>query len=235
VDAKAGRMPRSARSTWRNAPVTPKDFHRTYFGAALANERASGVPALFTLAQSALETGWGRHASGHMMFGIKAGPGWTGRKQLCVTREVFADTRQGHRFAEVLSIEPRADGRFDYKVRDWFRAYDTPLESFADHARMLRANARYANCFGTRDPREFARRIAAAGYATDPGYASSLIALIDTLEGAQEPRAAGESGPDAPPKPDGASDKPSDSARRSGGMMSALLQFVTGIFGRRVP
>jgi len=167
--------------------VTPKDFYRTHIEAARANERASGVPALFTLAQSALETGWGRHARGNMLFGIKAGAGWTGRRQLCVTREVFADARQGHRFAEVLAIAPRADGKFDYTVRDWFRAYDSAAESFADHARLLRGNARYAACFATgpegrRDPREFARRIAAAGYATDPGYAASLIATIATLE-----------------------------------------------------
>lgn len=206
--------------------MTPKDFYRAHIDAARRNEQAHGVPALFTLAQSALETGWGKHAPGHMMFGIKAGPGWTGKKQLCVTREVFADTRQGGRFAEVLSIAPRADGRFDYKVRDWFRAYDTPLESFADHARMLRANPRYARCFETGDPREFARRIAAAGYATDPGYAASLIALIDTLENVrqQPPREAGRR-----------ADAPGASRSRSGGIWASLFHLVAGLFGRRAP
>jgi flagellum-specific peptidoglycan hydrolase FlgJ len=214
--------------------MAPTDFYRTYIDAARANERASGVPALFTLAQSALETGWGRHAPGNMMFGIKAGPGWAGKKQLCVTREVFADARQGHRFAEVLAITPRGDGKFDYKVRDWFRAYDSALASFADHARMLRANARYAKCFetgpeGRRDPREFARRIAAAGYATDPGYAASLIAMIDLLENVANA---------APPPPREATADPRgapspERAAGDRGLVATLLRFAAALFQRR--
>lgn len=161
--------------------MTPRAFYGRYAAAAQASERA-GVPALFALAQSALETGWGRHAPGNMMFGIKAGPGWLGKKQLLVTREVFADRNQGHRFPKVLAIEPRTGGGFDYRVKDWFRAYDGADESFADHARLLRGNPRYGDCFKTRDPREFARRVSAAGYATDPGYADQLVAIIGELE-----------------------------------------------------
>ncbi len=221
--------------------MTPQQFHDAYIDAARANERASGVPALFTLAQSALETGWGRHAPGNMMFGIKAGPGWTGKKQLCITREVFADARQGHRFAEVLAITPRADGRFDYKVRDWFRAYDSPLASFADHAKMLRANSRYARCFetgpdGRRDPRAFARRIAAAGYATDPGYAARLIAMIDMLERFGNGAASGRT--EDAQAPGNASISPSrrsdiGSAPAGRGVLGALLRLGAGLFGRR--
>lgn len=76
----------------------------------------------------------------------------------------------------------RRGGKFEYVVKDWFRAYARPAESFADHGAMLRANARYARCFETQDPREFARRIAAAGYATDPDYADTLIAVTATVE-----------------------------------------------------
>ncbi|MCL6594270.1 MAG: hypothetical protein K6T31_09865 [Alicyclobacillus sp.] len=53
-------------------------------------------------------------------------------------------------------------------------------ESFADHGRYLLENPRYARALEARgDPREFARRIASAGYATDPAYASKLISLME--------------------------------------------------------
>jgi flagellum-specific peptidoglycan hydrolase FlgJ len=189
--------------------MTPKQFYAAFIGAARASERAHGIPALFALAQAALETGWGRHAPGHMMFGIKADAGWSGRRQLLVTREVFADRNQGRRFPAVLAIAPRADGRFDYTVRDWFRAYDSAGESFADHARLLRANPRYARCFAAEpqaappDARAFARCIAAAGYATDPGYAAKLAAIVAMLE-ALAGTAPSPAGPLAPhPLPQG--------------------------------
>jgi flagellar protein FlgJ len=168
--------------------MIPAQFVSTYLEHARASEARTGVPALFALAQAALESGWAGAKPGNAMFGIKAGGGWKGEKQLLKTREVFRDRNQGHRFPEVVSITPRADGTFDYVVKDWFRAYASPAESFADHGRMLRANARYAACFETQDPREFARRIAAAGYATDPDYAKSLIAVIATIERAMRAR-----------------------------------------------
>lgn len=175
--------------------MTPRAFYKTYIDAARRNEEANGVPALFTLAQSALETGWGKHAPGNMMFGIKASSGWKGKRQLCTTREVFRDDKQGYRFPQVVSIKPRKDGRFDYVVKDWFRAYDDPFGSFADHAAMLRANRRYAPAFTTKDPRAFALHIAAGGYATDPGYAAALHKMIATLE-----KISGEEAP-APAEP----------------------------------
>jgi flagellum-specific peptidoglycan hydrolase FlgJ len=162
--------------------MSPAAFVNTYLEHARASEARTGVPALFILAQSALETGWSSAKPGNAMFGIKAGRGWLGQKQLLKTREVLPDREQGGKFPEVISITPRGDGKFDYVVKDWFRAYASPAESFADHGKMLRANARYARCFETRDPREFARRIAAAGYATDPDYTKSLLAVIAMIE-----------------------------------------------------
>ncbi len=38
---------------------------------ALAAQALTGVPASVSLAQAALESGWGRHAPGHNFFGIK--------------------------------------------------------------------------------------------------------------------------------------------------------------------
>lgn len=204
--------------------MTPAEFAAAYLADARRSEALTGVPALFALAQAALETGWGRHAPGNMMFGIKATAGWRGKRQLCVTREVFADRNQGGRFPEVVSITPRAGGGFTYVVKDWFRAYDSPAESFADHGRMLRGNARYARAFETSDPREFARRIAAAGYATDPDYAASLLSCIGLLE-----RAA----PEAGPAPAPANLPPAPAPRPESGFVARLFGLFGAIFGRR--
>lgn len=51
--------------------------------------------------------------------------------------------------------------------------------SFVDHGRFHRENPRYATAFkDSRSPKRFARAIQRAGDATDPGYATKLVALI---------------------------------------------------------
>lgn len=160
--------------------MTKESFLKRYYYDAVKAERETGRPALAALAQSALETGWGDHIPGYMFFGIKAGKTWTGKKQLLLTREVHGTTKV--KYPEIISITKRTDGKFNYRVKDWFRAYDNAAESFADHAKFLQENPRYKKAFETTDPREFACRIAAAGYATDPEYAKKLLLIIDSLE-----------------------------------------------------
>lgn len=209
------------------------DFVNAYLEHAKRSELRTGIPAVFSLAQSALESGWASAKPGNAMFGIKATGSWHGKKQLLTTREVFLDRNQGRRFPEVISITPRRDGKFDYIVKDWFRAYDSPAESFDDHGTMLRGNARYAAAFLTTDPREFARRIAAGGYATDPNYAASLINLIGELEKLMPPPATPWPGAfpnkSNPPLP-----RPSPAtapAKRS--WIAALLEAILSLFKRR--
>lgn len=162
--------------------MTPETFFSTYINAALQNERVNGVPHLFTLAQSALETGWGKNTPGNMMFGVKATGGWTGAKQLLRTTEYLRTPT--FKFPVILAITgPDARGLYKYDVKDWFRAYPSPYDSFADHAKMLRASKNFAPAFAhANDAREFAKAIAAGGYATAPNYAASLLALLTMLE-----------------------------------------------------
>ncbi|GAA3408410.1 glycoside hydrolase family 73 protein [Paenibacillus hodogayensis] len=117
-----------------------------------------GVLASITIAQAALESGWGMAAPGNNLFGIK------GTGQDIVTGEY-------------------ADGRF-VTVKDGFRMYASWEESIIDHSRYLLANSRYrAAGFWERcaelDYRGAARALQTAGYATDPNYAGKLIALIE--------------------------------------------------------
>ena len=140
-----------------------EDFIRAAVGPAQASMRATGVPASVIIAQAALESDFGRAAIGpaNNYFGIKATtqPGPAG---------VFT----------AITVE-YVDGK-RVVVEAKFRAYHSMEESFTDHGRFLRENPRYRAAFAAgNDAREFARRIHAAGYATDPEYANKLIRLME--------------------------------------------------------
>jgi len=162
--------------------MTPKDFYEKYKPFALETERKTGISHLFILAQSALETGWGNRAPGNMMFGVKASISTPPEKrQLVQTTEILASDKA--KFPVIISIEKRPDGRFKYIVKDWFRKYDSPEESFTDHANLFLNNKRYAKALLVKsDPYKFAEEVAKAGYATEPTYAERLKGVIRTIE-----------------------------------------------------
>ena len=103
-------------------------FKEKYLPYALESERKTGISAVFILAQAALETGWGKYAPGNMFFGVKATKTTPPeKKQLLRTKEVLAcptPTKEGL-FPEIISITKRADGKYLYIVRDWFKKYES--------------------------------------------------------------------------------------------------------------
>lgn len=153
-------------------PAHVQAFVQRLGSHAEAASAGSGIPARFMLGQAALETGWGRSEirsadgrNSHNLFGIKAGPGWTGRSVDVVTTEYV-------------------EGR-PLKQVERFRAYDSYADSFRDYARLLRSNARYADVVARgQDAAGFASGLQQAGYATDPAYASKLRGVIRLLESA---------------------------------------------------
>ena len=164
--------------------MKPADFVRKYMPYALATENKKAIHRYFTLAQAALESGWGESAPGNMFFGVKAGKDTPeNKRQLLTTTEILKDDKQGYRFPQVLSITKRTDGKYTYRVKDWFRKYDTPEESFSDHADFFYKNKRYAKALEVKhDPYLFAEEIAKAGYATAPNYADTLKSIIRTIQ-----------------------------------------------------
>ncbi|GHU79673.1 hypothetical protein FACS1894145_4330 [Bacteroidia bacterium] len=164
--------------------MKPKDFVEKYYPFALKTQEEKGIDARFTLAQTAVESGWGEHAPGNNFFGIKAPKSAAVyEKQLLKTKEVFKDKNQGNRFPKVISMIRRADGKYLYTVKDWFRKYTTPDECFSDHADFFSKYNRYAEALKYKsDPNRFAEEIAKAGYATDPNYAKTLKSVIKTIE-----------------------------------------------------
>ena len=159
-----------------------EEFIKKYLPFARETERKTGISALFTLAQSALETGWGKSAPGNMMFGVKATVSTPPEKrQLVQTTEILATDKA--KFPVIIKIEKRPDGKYKYTVKDWFRKYDTPEESFTDHAKLFLTNKRYAKALLVKaDPYMFAEDVAKAGYATEPKYAERLKGVIRTIE-----------------------------------------------------
>jgi len=164
--------------------MTPKQFVEKFKQDSLKSQAEKGINYLFTLAQAALESGWGQSAPGNMFFGIKASKDTPpDKRQLLTTTEIFSDEKQGYRFPVVLSITKHPDGKYIYRVKDWFRKYNFPAESFSDHADFFYKNKRYSEALKVKhDPYLFADAIAKAGYATATNYASILKSIIKTIE-----------------------------------------------------
>mgnify|MGYP001943642129 CR=1 FL=1 len=161
--------------------MKPADFVKAYYPYAKQTEEKTGIDARFTLAQAALESAWGASAPGNMFFGIKDTDGINGNEQLLRTTEVLKNPNV--KFPEIISITKRPDGKYTYKVKDWFRKYDTPEGSFTDHACFFFTYSRYNKALEVRqDPYRFAEEIAKAGYATDPNYTNVLKSVIKTIE-----------------------------------------------------
>ena len=166
--------------------MTPKEFIKQYKPFALETERKTGISHLFILAQAALETGWAKSVPGNMFFGVKATADTPeNKRQLLLTTEVLSSPtppKEGL-FVEVISVKRLSGGKWLYRVKDWFRKYDTPEECVTDHAGFFFKNKRYAKALEVKaDPYKFAEEVAKAGYATAPDYAEQLKAVIRTIE-----------------------------------------------------
>ena len=73
--------------------MKPQEFIALVGPAAQASAANTGVPASFTVAQAALESGWGTSSlakDGKNLFGVKADPAWRGVAMFCtLTRANF--------------------------------------------------------------------------------------------------------------------------------------------------
>jgi archaellin len=138
---------------------------------AQTEQRETGAPASVILAQAILETGWGRQSGpgANNYFGIKASERPDGSIN-------YGQIASGWTWAWTKEW----DGAAYVDAHERFRAYQTMADSFRDLGDLYTQNARYAAALQQRaDPREFARRIAQAGFATAPDYADRLIQLMD--------------------------------------------------------
>ncbi len=138
------------------APYAVKDMIKTQILASL------------TIAQAALESGWGGSSLTRLsnnLFGIKGS--YNGQSRSFPTKEFING-------AWVTVDAP-------------FRVYPSWSESIADHSALFHNGThdrpdRYHNLIGERDYKTAARHVAEDGYATDPAYTTKLIDIIETYD-----------------------------------------------------
>lgn len=163
--------------------MKPNEFVKEYYPYALKVQSKTGISAIAILTQAALESAWGKVAPGFMFFGVKDTDGINGNEQLLITTEY--SSRANLKFPAIISITPVIrSGRkmFKYKVKDYFRKYETPEQCFNDHAQFFFKNKRYAEALKVKgDYNRFFEEIAKAGYATAPEYANTLKAVAKSI------------------------------------------------------
>jgi len=161
-----------------------EDFVKKYLPFARITQDKTGIKRLAILVQAALESGWGEHAPGNMFFGVKDGDGLNGNEQLL--RTVEYSRRRDLKFPVIISVTPVTKNGlpyFRYVVKDHFRKYDTPEQSFTDHANFFLRNKRYAGALESKsDPYLFLEKIWIAGYATDPDYYKKCVTVGKQIE-----------------------------------------------------
>ncbi|MBY0011246.1 glycoside hydrolase family 73 protein [Paenibacillus typhae] len=146
--------------------MTNAEFIARIVPFAVADMQRSHIPASLTIAQAALESGWGNSGltvKANNLFGIK-GSGPAGSIAVRTT--------------EYINGKP-------VQVTAAFRAYNDWGESVADHSALIIGGVSwnrnlYSKVIGV-DGQTAAREIAAAGYATDPNYTAKLIQIMDTF------------------------------------------------------
>lgn len=149
---------------------SPADFISTLWGLAKDVIADSGLNPKAVIAQAALETGWGKHIikkpngeSSFNLFGIKSDRNWQGEQAIANTHEF----KHGRMFT----------------AREGFRAYASLKESLRDYVDFLKSNERYQHALQKSDnPQQFVAELQAAGYATDPKYASKIQHIMQRDE-----------------------------------------------------
>lgn len=140
--------------------TSQEKYIKSVKGVAIAESIISGIPPSIKIAQSIVETGWGKSAPANNYFGVKSAGKWSGPSTNQATTEYF--------------------GSWTNQVSS-FRAYVSRNHSFIDHSIFLHENDRYDNLFDLNflDYKAWANTIKADGYATGPNYANTLIDVIE--------------------------------------------------------
>ncbi len=155
-----------------SAPITnvgfdsPADFVEKLYALAEKYGTELGVEPKVLLAQSALETGWGRSVSrdangisSNNLFNIKADKRWSGAQVTVKTLE----------YEKGSAVQQQAA----------FRAYPDFEASFRDYVAFLKSNPRYQQALGqTNNGPAFINALHEAGYATDPNYSTKINTLM---------------------------------------------------------
>lgn len=119
-----------------------------------------GILPSVACGQAILESAWGQSGLAmkyNNLFGIKGS--YKGNSAMMNTWEVYDGER--------------------YDVKDGFRVYPDWNTSILDYGVFLNVNQRYKHAIRVKDYEQQIKEIHAAGYATDPEYASKVLNIIE--------------------------------------------------------
>jgi peptidoglycan hydrolase FlgJ len=148
---------------WRK----PEQFVQDVLPSAVKAAEKLGISAEALVAQSALETGWGKHViklpdgqPSFNLFGIKTGANWNGDSVSKATLEY----KNG-----VLQTETAQ-----------FRAYPSLEAGFEDYVNFVQSRSRYQSALQhDGNVSSYFHGLQKAGYATDPQYANKILSILN--------------------------------------------------------
>ena len=128
---------------------------------AIVCEKATGCPRALTVAQWALESGWGHYGPQNNVFGIKAYPGCHGVQTLATHEYVKGKPEEENlEFATFASLEA----------------------CFEKHALLVTSGSRYLPAFAhyklTHDTEQLVRDIAPIYAPGNPKYVESVFSIL---------------------------------------------------------
>ncbi len=145
---------------------TSNEFIQKMQPYATAAAKTLGVPTETLLAQAAVESGWGKKelktadgSNSYNVFNVKAGTQWTGS-------------------TTVKDVTEYMHGNM-VKSSEKFRVYGSYDEAFADYAKLISGNSRYAKALN-QDATGFVNGLQQGGFATDPNYASKIMGVVNS-------------------------------------------------------
>ena len=137
-----------------------QDFVASILPSAIEESKRTGIDPRIIVAQGALESGWGKHAPGNNLFGIKS-HGQPGGNTLSTTEYVNGQPQQ-----QTAS----------------FRGYESPTDSVRGYGDFMLQNPRYKPLRQAQGLDAQLEALGASGYATDPKYASSVGAIARGIQ-----------------------------------------------------
>lgn len=149
---------------------SPKEFVAKLLPLAEKAAEKLGIDHLLLVAQSALETGWGKHVlasdsgeSSHNVFNVKGRRGGS----FATTTQPTIEFKDG-----VVTTEKSA-----------FNVYKDLAESFDDYVQLITGSERYQNALNPSDDSAgYIAELQKSGYATDPQYSQKVMSVYERVK-----------------------------------------------------
>lgn len=162
----------------KNMFTSKEDYLKTLLPFAKEIQNKYGIPYLFLLAQTAIETGFGKHTPGFNFGGIKAKPGQD-FNLLWTTEHVSDVSKFPNR--DKSKDKPLPNGKTSIRIQAKFAKYPNIETGLKEYIKILLLD-RYKAAFNYSDPKLFAAEIKKGGYATDINYVAKLSKMIDEIK-----------------------------------------------------